>query len=283
MEAIRELRAGVDWFSGSYTSTELDYVQLWHSSLEVLRTLETRGMVRQERNLNGYRGISVGGSFVGQRDDGMYLQLSGGAADEWYDWARAWIDSPSRLDIQVTVWFTEPQLMIAQEHRDDARDYNASLPKARRRKIWFIDGGEGSDTLYIGGVHSPSRARIYNKHRQSELAQYKHAWRYEGMFRDELACKYAKLIDNDVMSREHTITKIVAQYCAERGINVCFGDDRGYVALPKIEASHTDVERRLLWLSRQVKPTIDWLRESGYTDRVLLALGLTDGLNVPKP
>lgn len=37
----------------------------------------------------------------------------------------------------------------------------------------------------------------------------------------------------------------------------------------------SDAESRIRHLSRNVKPTIDWLREEGYLDTALEALGLS--------
>ena len=85
--SVEEVRAGVDWISCSLP-TEARNREAWlYEAYNCLAELADEGHLVQNFGLMGYRGLKVGGSFVGKRDDSVYCQLAGVAAATIAAWS----------------------------------------------------------------------------------------------------------------------------------------------------------------------------------------------------
>jgi DNA relaxase NicK len=227
-----------------------------------------------ERSLLGFDGISAGNNFVGVNHERVYLQLSSHHADEYI----AVIDREdlhySRIDVQATVWFTVEQTNIAKEAFNELSNRGERVPRPGNRSFRIIIGSDGGDTCYVGSPSSRQQARIYNKARQTEKAHYAGAWRHEIVLRDTLAGAYAILRRSPTFNSPDGHLAYVYNWFAERALCYDYLSDHGRLVLPKRKSQPSDVDTKLRWLERQVKPAIEFLTERGFRDSVITALGL---------
>lgn len=266
---VERLTAGIDWVSCTLGRDELDY-QVWRADmLDVLQRIAREGYDIKSRRLLGYEGLCAGNNFVGENEFGSFAQFTGDSAD----WAYPYTTHPkvhySRIDVQVTVKYSDVQKNIGKvAYRASKRESDA-LPAGRRRKIWIIVGSDGGDTCYIGSASSEQRARIYNKEIQSEDVHYTRCWRYEVVFRNELANVYADNLANSVHTNTEYALATVADWLSRRGVDTSAFLSSAVIVLPLERTIPTDIERQLKWIKTQVRPTIRRLQERGFGDTLL--------------
>lgn len=272
--AYEWIEAGLDYLSCSL-ALSAPGTDFWAFNCgKILEEIGMDGHKMEERQMNGYRGVSAGNCFIGARDDGYFLNLTGGYADLFFDRIHRPDLHYSRVDVQITVKMTEMSDNVAKGAYRDATAHNNSLSQARRRKLYIIVGSDGGDTLYIGSPHSEQRGRIYNKAVQSGLDRYLGTWRWEVVFRNDLASSFVRTLNDVAMPRDEYCLAAVCKWYADRGVSTTDLRAGSNVVLPRQRSARTDVERKLKWLEEQVKPTIGYLCELGFRDTLLVLLGL---------
>jgi len=275
---VVEVRAGLDYLTATLPSTA-PTGSLWvFRCLAVLDTLEEMGYQVQPRTMMGYYGASAGNCFVGERDDGYLLQLTGFHANNHFRDVYRSDMHVSRLDVQMSVKYDVMPHYILMEAYNGATDSNSRLSPARRRKLVRITGSDGGGTLYIGAPSSDQRGRLYNKEIQSQNPDYERTWRYEVVYRNQVATELARYVPAELDARSLWSQSCVATWYSNRGVAIDgIGADKSFV-MPLIKTLPSDVEKKLLWLERQVAPTVRYLRELGFGDTLPGILGLSDGL-----
>lgn len=260
---------GVDWISGTL-SREEDNEQLWlHNCLSELETVQLLGNTYKRRSMLGFDGWESGGCFVGSNETMHYAQFAGKYANDAYDGLRHHNVHISRIDLQVTVKYDIELIKEGRYQYARAIHHNKGLPEHRRRKIHLYAGSDGSDTIYVGSPSSDKRGRIYNKAKQSNEPAYERSWRYEVVYRNQMANSVFRcLIGTDSAIAAIIVTNVVNWY-RERGIVVLDVEPIGTdtVSAPRNPAS--DVERKLRWIKQQVIPTIRKLAELGYAEELM--------------
>jgi Replication initiation factor len=264
MRTIERMTAGIDWLSCSLAAGAENEAQWVRQCQEAIEIIAKEGYQLQARGLLGYRGLAAGNCFIGARDDGSYLQLTGYHANRWFHRLYRADLHVSRIDIQVTVQYETEVVTIAKEAYAATNLDNNSLPENRRRKSFIIIGSDGGDTCYIGAPSSDQRGRIYNKARQSGERAFDRCWRYEVLYRNDLAGQCANSIAAAPKEQEARLLALVCLWYIRRGVDPGFSADMGNLALPKPRTLPTEVERKLEWIRRQVMPSIRWLRSVGY-------------------
>lgn len=275
-----QIRAGVDWLS----LTRVDGPGAWEwamKGIHAVNTIADEGNEVKARNLQGYQGVGCGGSFVGTRHDGYLVQVSGKHADIWFDELYDSECHVTRIDMQVTVQYDTYDDKIGEMCYDSSVMYAQSLPEPRRWKQYFIRGSDGGYSAYIGANSAKQRACIYNKDRESREEDYQRCWRYEVRFRDELADKWSKMVNNAATSRELFILDSVNSWLISRGIYRFELGAVGETVMPKISTRSTDVETKLRWFREQVRPSVQWLADRVDRGVILEALGVTEPPNTP--
>jgi len=268
------IRGGIDWLTATYAG-EGAAQELWvERGLWVLDRIAEQGYDINTRTMQGYYGASAGNCFVGTREDGSMIQLTGNHANDWFEY----IYNPNirvpRIDVQMTVKFTTMPLDIARRGYGDATASNEALPLSRRRKLVLITGSDGGDTLYVGAPSSDQRGRIYNKEVQSEDSAYTRSWRYEVVYRNDLGTQLAANCPINQGERAEWATSVVKQWFGARGVVSGGYSGIDAVILPIARTLPTDVEKSLRWLETQVAPTIKRLTEAGYGETIRARLGL---------
>jgi len=272
---IIERRAGIDWYTQTLVHQEGHYAEWRHRAFACLEELEREGYVVKTGGFMGYRGLMAGSCLVGTRADGTMVQFSGQHADRYFTAARLAEATTTRLDVQVTAKFEEMPVVLARVYYSPSPSAMGDISNGRKLKRTYIEGSDGGATLYIGAPSSLQRGRIYNKEVQSEDPKYEKCWRFEVTFKKELATAVAAKLAEHRHTRVTVCSQIVKEWFGRRGVECPWYDGEHSTLLPIIRSLPTDVEKRLRWLERQVKPAIRVLAEMGYANDAYTALGIS--------
>jgi hypothetical protein len=266
--------AGVDWYSASLRKDSDDYVG-WRTIIyDCVSSLRDEGYDIKTGGLYGYRGFFVGGSFMGERDDGSYVQLAGQYADWMWLAVHRHELSVSRIDIQVTAQYEREPDDIASYEYEAIRSGENKAIRSAQTSARLLASVDGASTLYVGTPKSSQRARLYNKGQQSKDKLYENSWRYEVTMINELADKLANELYRTKHNRTGQIHAAVAHWFGKRGIVLDLPNpDVIPIQVAKSRVT-TDTERRLSWLRKTVRRTVATLIADGYEQQVLEALGL---------
>jgi DNA relaxase NicK len=162
-----------------------------------------------------------------------------------------------------------PMLRLSRQIYHDA-GHVAPL-SGRKPKRHLIVSGDGGSTVYIGARASESFGRVYDKGVEQKACQPGLWWRWELELKGKTAYNHAGLLkstdDHSVMLMAkvaswfrartmHSYTSTVTELCVQNA------------------RDPTTVERRLRWLSHDVRPTVQALVDRVGRQRVLFALGL---------
>lgn len=268
--------AGIDYISASMPHTNSDSVSWYNKCVHYIETIARTGLEAHNVKRQGYEGFSVGGSFVGIRDDGYFCTISGERAQDGFAAAYSYNPHVSRLDVQVTVRTATSNRDTAKDARTAVDRANEKLGGARQRNATLIEDLRGGATCYIGSRSSLQFARIYNKEAESKDEKYKDCWRYEVQLKNALATKTAEQFRKSIYTQPQHAATFVRQWIRKRGVYAPWKAEAELEALPTADKHTTDVESRLLWLEEQVRPAIRRLLKLGLRDSILLALGLSE-------
>jgi len=263
---------GVDWISGTLGREELDNQTWLHDCLDALQTVQSYGNTYKQRSMLGFDGWESGGCFVGSNEKRHYAQFAGKYANDAYHMLEHPKVHISRIDLQLTVQYDIELIREGRYQYASAIRHNKSLPDYRQRKIHLFAGSDGGDTIYVGSPSSDVRGRVYNKAKQSGEAAYERSWRYEVVYRNEMALRVFLSVYGAAMQASAVILQEVLSWYDKRGISVLgVGLGTGQpIELPK--QPRTDVERKLRWIKTQVVPTIRKLASLGYAEELMEAI-----------
>lgn len=268
------LEVGVDWITAVALSAEC------RERMEVY-CVATLSDERESGNdfspwrFAGYEGFKCGSIQYGTRFDSSCVRVSSGLANEC--WRRLWQDAEkvTRLDLQITMRTKLPVLkVLAMVHRCALRDSGKTKDA---KKVTLIRSNDGSGTVYLGSRKSAVFGRAYIKGAESMLKHYERTVRFEVEIKGSLCHEVLRR-----MCAGNTELLAVAGY-------VCgFFDSRGCsLEVPAVDKytlrvcrKATDDERRLTWLSGQVRPSVESLVHRGNLIRVINSLGLSEYVTV---
>lgn len=272
--------------------TSLDYFAMSlnceHSAYNLMTTEahtmlweSTRDSVVRPVGMHGYSGLSCNGLAVMYSPERCLIRLSGGATGEGV--ARLWHQDTtiSRVDVQSTVWFSgEPNPIIREAARH--AQYAIDEGKTRVKSLREITSNDGGYTLYVGSRTSDVFLRMYNKYVESGGDRhYKGAVRYEvelkGAVAQSVGYQLASVIQEERAENEHIRVRMhatVYKTYLDRGIKVPFASEDGAYSL-QAPRKRSDVQQKLNWLERSVKPSVYWLMERGLLSEALDSLGLS--------
>lgn len=221
----------------------------------------------------GYYGENSKHVAYGSGTQGSILQVSGSLAQEVRRFNPPY-DGVPRLDAQVTVWFKRDIPHLARWAADESVQAREKSHGGKWRVNVRAGYGDG-DTCYLGSRQSNVFIRIYDKWRESGLAEeYRHAWRFE----IELSGSPAAEIwagAHAAEPRPEAVAGWVRWYLARRGVSLPDTLSSVLASTPQAPRRETDNDRRLAWLRSQVRPSIDKMLASGVSlAQVREALGL---------
>ena len=265
--ALRPIAACIDWITCTATADGLG-PQLWAIGERFLRdddAVDDRALPWQ---MKGYRGWHSSHVRLGSRPSGCLLSLSGQqSSNKWRDAFMA-AENCSRLDLAVDVTCDPPMAMLARHIY--AKMIHGPLRNGRPSSSRLIVGSDGGSTAYIGSRQSEFFGRVYDKGIEQKTHSRGQWWRWEL----EVKGDAAKRVAHTIISSEDegmAIGSINADWFRSR-LGDCYPFS-GKLAVRNREQSSTSTDRKLQWLSRQVRPTVIELLGRLESARILEALG----------
>jgi len=270
---------GVDWLTATCTDPSLAE-RLADLAFQASLRLTERGWMQRPWAWRGYHGFSLAGMRYGKRDDGCIVVVSGEEARKGWHEVLHFATNVTRLDLAVTFHLSKPYPEVARicyEYLAAIADDDRHLPF--ERFSWITDH-QRAETLYVGSRRSDQFGRLYDKGLESGSASAPgSAWRYEVEYKGRMALACARLLYSDYLADQDVNRRIASTVSDwfERRYVPCYGEHWAEPYTVDVEARVTDVDAKLIWLSRQVAPTIKRLFRAGvHRQRVEEALGLLD-------
>ena len=206
---------------------------------------------------------------------GMIVQASG----EWANsYVKGYINSLprwTRMDLTVDVMSEVPAPHLCQDYYDWIIRHSLN----QNRKYSLVQNNQGGATLYVGSRASNEFGRIYDKGVEAKIdIPAGTLWRYEVELKSDKAKAAASSL-GAYASRErsiaHPISVTVYDWFCRREIPPIWRRPEADGLDLKVTAKTPTDDGRLLWLRKQVAPTVREFLSSERRD-VLEALGITD-------
>lgn len=264
------------------TFTEESVPEIWYALGTVKGELETIG--KRKWRFFGYEGdcyfLKEGHFAIGTSSDarmGTIVQASGAAARKYW---RVLIPKParvSRIDLAADAKAAPPDPDVARECWEHLGREGAS--ESRYYSLVESRHGisRGGDTLYVGSRSSDQFGRVYDKSAKRKEGDIGSLWRYEVELKRKLAKQVAvQLLDAAETSLPLMIANYVYEWFRVRGVPPIWDYSKGATLSTVAVITGKSDEERLLWLRKQVSPTVANFVRAGRADQVLKALGLED-------
>jgi DNA relaxase NicK len=273
------IEAQVDYLTCSAHGEDAAQAMVDYATL--LATVEgDKGNKPRPWSVMGFRGWHCGAVEYGQRDKGSaIIRLAGDIANRELTNATSLADGYTRIDLAVThrpftpdpyvgpnAYFRAEQFW--REHRTSAMPahhgnaiggYTFTLGR-RGGMYYFREYHKGLECVDTGDKDGAER--------------YKDCWRYELEIGDPQADLVVAAI-TPLEDRGAYVQTYVVDYMTDHGLLCPFPPDGPRVMLSGFRR-RSDADSRLKHLEHRVRPTIDWLRDAGYLERALDALGLSE-------
>lgn len=258
---------GVDWITATCNSSRRSSVYEGLAHVLLLKERALGNDVSTYAGL-GYVGRTCGGVSFGRRHDGVIIQLRSELAREHFKPVAKSASNISRLDVQYTVRLAQPQpdffhtAYYARGHvkKMRGRGVDVSLKVSEKK----------GDGIYIGARSSDKYGRAYDKGMDEKTDAKGHLIRLEAEFKNAYANHWAtKLIRTKKM--DALAGAIVNGFFKPHGIPVSTNFNQKREVLT---TQVSDDNRRLRWLSNNVRPTVERLTRKGELNQVIHALGL---------
>lgn len=275
-DSARLVDCGLDWWRGSWPgelsefAPTFDDLRVWYDRM----VLGGEGSDSpRPQNLLGYTGRAYGAAWIGERNGDVLVQASGAAARHIW-WLPGSLGAVcTRLDIQATFRVANTPTAVVRAAAL-ASEHARRGAVGRPWKIRWIDGHGDGDTTYIGSRHSDAMCRVYDKSMESPGEElYRDAVRFEVELKGDASRAAWPMVSRHNDRRQQEMS-VLAEAFAERGI-LDLGERLAVQPLVfHVKRPDTLAEQKLLWLERQVRPTVQWLLRNGFGDGTMYALGL---------
>lgn len=265
---------GCDYITG--TTPEDSLINgLQTLGLDLMHSEACNGNQARPWGQSGFTGYSCGLVQLGMRENEVMLRLSGNAAAQSWKRVVQLSQNISRMDLQATIRVPSgPTRKIERHHREALSDAKAKkdIPIVR-----WIRENRGGYTLYLGSRESLVFGRLYDKWQRDKLDHYKEAVRFEVQFQKGLAGRVSRTLES-LDSPLPRVASYVQSFFVGRGVRLTLADADGLTfCSPR---SRSDDERRLMWLSRAVRPSLLSLADRGKLSEVLEALGIAEFVEI---
>lgn len=279
---VEKIEAGVDWLT--LTSLNQATGASWAAVFQ-----KYADPSRKPGSWLGFEGERDNeGVFFGQRpSDARYvLILPGLAAREHWQKATPCKCKVTRVDLCVDLWLAEPTAHIAVQA--DKLQGRGFITPCRVTYIHSISGGPDKrntgDTLYLGSRQSHQYGRYYDKGAQMRLCEAGRWLRQEIEFKQDAARQVVSAMQG--IAPEDLggwIRSAVYDWFSARGVDCLWSPEDNHERFHVRSYARTKtVERKIMWLHSQVRPTIEYLVAEGAEDRLTWALGLEGWIDAAK-
>lgn len=259
---------GVDWLTCTFGDTA-NHPRLEASIRRARRVEKAEGNIVHQWGFSGYKGERIAGLEWGYRHDGAIVRLSGFSAQRWWKRFGKLSTNCSRIDVQTTVVYDEHWTRTMRRHWREARHW--SIERKHRPRAKAVTGLDGPETIYSGQRVSDIFLRCYHRGSKKGCEKALGHIRYE----TELKADRGKFALSSLLSCTNADSECGAMTWSNF-------TNRGYsLKWPVIShqpyschRSDSDSQRRLKWLRKQVRPTVEFLVASGLAAECIDALGL---------
>jgi len=240
-------------------------------SADLLRLEQEKGNRVRPWGMAGFEGAHCGSMQFGIRNQETIMRLSSELAHTFWRKAFELTKHCTRFDVQCTSFGTQTAMQRISRAFTEARA--RARKKDRRRRLRYIYGPEGPQTLYVGSRQSDVFIRIYDKYAESRDERYRGCVRFEIEFKGKRGLLVARAM------LAHTEDFAFASACLPgyllaAGISSEF--DSACLTPSEVRRRKSDRARVLSWLRKGVKPSVLALIRQGNPAEVVDALGLTD-------
>lgn len=246
------------------------YGALWEAGQELLASYSATGDRVRPFQWKGYEGQSCGPVTCGRRDSDSMLRVSGVASAEHAGKLLPVARNVSRCDLAVTVRHRGPMPGLLRTSYDAACARSKELGGVS--KVGAIITNRGGATLLLGSRKSVRYGRLYDKHHESNDPNYENCWRWEVEFKGAAATAVALTLRGG-SDQAQVALRSVHDYFQGRGVRAPWLPGN-CPPLPRLRHPQTDAERQLLWLSTQVRPTVERLSGLYGVEGLRAVLGL---------
>lgn len=271
---VTKVEPAIDWITMTWKRDDSGSAEHIQRVIAFEQALQRDGNLQEVSTWQGYYGRKTGAFFVGERNEGFCIRISGSTAHPGFTALYRPGMHVSRLDIAVTVWLTPHQPSLGISALSAARLAKMAGKAKNPATITHYESDDGGFTLYIGKRTSRTYSRLYNKEVESGDAYYEGAWRYEVELHNHTASETATELLFSLFPVEENIVSAVWAYYKNKGISPAFPSSPTGIEIVLPRRDETTIERSLRWIETQVSPTVARLIEAGYTSSVLAALGL---------
>lgn len=276
----------IDYFT--ITADRAAEPEIWAITKPINEAL-SGGYRQKQWRFFGYEGVMFHGKDAGHfawgvspyDTMGIIVQASGYLCNRYVDKFLIREARWSRLDIAVDCEFQEADPALCEVY------YNWIAKNARdkRRQYALIKSSLGGQTLLIGNRASEEYGRFYDKGVE-EKSQYApgHKWRYEIELKGDKAKKGALGLMSLVGANAdpaRAMVSTVYDWFDKHDVPPLFRRSVGKGIDLRLTMSTPTDDKRLLWLRKQVSPTVRDLILTGNRD-VLDALGITEFYNLER-
>lgn len=269
---------GIDWLTVTIPLEDTERPNVVYLGHKLQEKEKKVGNSIKPATIQGYEGSVCGGVFVGEGLGGAMVRSSGFSANEAFTLLQHTKVKPTRIDLQVTVWYADNPAEVIRKYAEVAIADSAVADSRTKRKITTWEGNDGGYTLYIGARSSDYFGRLYDKHKESKDEEYKNALRFEVEIKGKRAEQAFDALSRRNRDRNKAIVSFVGEWYTGRGVYVPFLYTTGEMELSPIRREKSDTHRRMEWLKTQVRHTILELRRTVDSTVILDALGFFEPL-----
>lgn len=221
---------------------------------------------------HGYSGLRAGGIAVATNGYRLLVKVSGAEAQTYAPTIIQHADSVSRFDVQATVRFSSPTLSFCERMERAAQRHKHK--QHLKHQIQLLRNDVTGKTLYLGRRTSERMTRIYDKGAESQLPELAGCWRAETQYGKPLSMsRSAQFLENP--SKPEWLLSVICFELVRLGIRWKALLDGSVLEQPtETNRKLTTVDQKLSWLSEQVRPSVEWLRDRGKLQEALSALGV---------
>lgn len=232
---------------------------------------------------HGYHGRHAGQVAYGRRHDTEIVKLSGELASAHWATCLNLSSNVSRLDLQVTVKPAEGSAKRLQRHHREVLRANKGKGRPAGFKCYY--GPDGPECLTLGSRTSDVFGRFYDKWVESCLPYYAGCLRYEMELKRKRALAMAQHLDRQP-DEGAAIAAEVLKFARARNTQLSIEVDPATLTCGRPANDNESRKqggrafKRIMWIENSIKPAVLELVQVGLMQECLVALGISDLVQV---